>query len=68
MQLNFTQPIQNAFDELLSGSRAELAIKVYGEDLTVLRETSQSITEAVRGYPGWWTLPRSRDSDSPRCR
>ncbi|MCP4646245.1 MAG: efflux RND transporter permease subunit, partial [bacterium] len=31
VQLNFTQPIQNAFDELLSGTRAELAIKLYGD-------------------------------------
>lgn len=66
VQLNFTQPIQNAFDELLSGSRAELAIKVYGEDLTVLRETSQSITEAVRGVPGLVDLATEQGFGQPQ--
>ncbi len=52
VQLNFTQPIQNAFDELLSGVRAELAIKVYGEDLEVLREKATEIREAIEGGAG----------------
>ncbi|NOQ22448.1 MAG: CusA/CzcA family heavy metal efflux RND transporter [Candidatus Aegiribacteria sp.] len=52
VQLNFTQPIQNAFDELLSGTRAELAIKLYGEDLEVLRSKSAEIAAAIENVPG----------------
>ncbi|HUV35506.1 MAG TPA: CusA/CzcA family heavy metal efflux RND transporter, partial [Patescibacteria group bacterium] len=52
VQLNFTQPIQNAFDELLSGVRAQLAIKVYGEDLEVIRGTAMDIRNAIGGIPG----------------
>ncbi len=52
VQLNFTQPIQNSFDELLSGTRAELAIKLYGEDLEVLREKSLEISSVISVVPG----------------
>jgi len=52
VRLNFTQPIQNAFDELLSGIKAQLAIKVFGEDLDVLRETAHAIEGAIEDVPG----------------
>ena len=47
INLSFTQPIQNAFDELLSGTKAQLAIKVYGEDLDVLQNLANEIKEAI---------------------
>jgi cobalt-zinc-cadmium resistance protein CzcA len=52
VKLNFTQPIQNAFDELLSGIKAQLAIKVFGEDLAVLKEKAFEIREAIENVPG----------------
>lgn len=52
VKLNFTQPIQNAFDELLSGVKAQLAIKVFGDDLDVLREKAHEIREAIEDVPG----------------
>jgi len=52
VKLNFTQPIQNAFDELLSGVKAQLAIKVFGEDLAVLKEKAFEIKEAIEDVPG----------------
>ncbi|MCP4578991.1 MAG: efflux RND transporter permease subunit [Deltaproteobacteria bacterium] len=52
VKLNFTQPIQNVFDELLSGVKAQLAIKVFGEDLAVLKETAFEIKEAIEDVPG----------------
>jgi len=52
VQLNFTQPIQNAFDELLSGTKAELAIKVYGDDLKTLRTLANEISAAIENVPG----------------
>jgi len=48
----FTQPIQMRFNELLSGVRADVAVKVYGDDLDRLAEIGarlQTITERVRG-------------------
>jgi cobalt-zinc-cadmium resistance protein CzcA len=48
----FTQPIQMRFNELISGVRADLAIKVYGDDfdeLTTLGKQAESILEGVPG-------------------
>ena len=52
INLNFSQPIQNAFDELLSGIKAFFAIKLYGEDLNVLRTKAEEIRKAVADVPG----------------
>ena len=48
----FLQPIQMRFNELLSGVRAELAIKVFGDDLSVLTETGGAIEGAIASVPG----------------
>ena len=68
VQLNFTQPIQNAFDELLSGIKAELAIKLYGEDLGILQGKAEEIEAAVKDVPGLWTYRWSRALASHRSR
>jgi len=52
IQLNFTQPIQNAFEELLAGVKAELAIKVFGEDMEVLKQKAEEIRETIIDIPG----------------
>jgi cobalt-zinc-cadmium resistance protein CzcA len=66
VQLNFTQPIQNAFDELLSGIKAQLAIKVYGEDLTVLRRKAEEIRAAIEGVPGLVDLSVEQSFGQPQ--
>jgi cobalt-zinc-cadmium resistance protein CzcA len=52
VQINFSQPIQHLFDEMLSGSRAQLAIKVYGEDLDEIRETAEAMRVAMEPVVG----------------
>lgn len=52
INLNFTQPIQNAFDELVSGVKSQLAIKVFGDDLKTLQKLSEEIGHAVEEVPG----------------
>jgi len=66
VQLNFSQPIQNMFDELLSGVRTQLAIKLYGEDLGILRTKSEEIHEAIEGIPGLVDLATEQSYGQPQ--
>jgi cobalt-zinc-cadmium resistance protein CzcA len=49
---NFTQPIAMTVDELLEGVRAELAIKLFGDDLETLKDKADEIAEVIRDVPG----------------
>ena len=43
----FTQPIQMRFNELISGVRSDVAVKIYGDDLDVLLETAEQVEAAA---------------------
>ncbi|SPP66042.1 efflux RND transporter permease subunit [Nitrospira lenta] len=50
--LGFTQPIEMRFNELIAGTRSDLAVKIFGPDLDVLRRQAESVArvlETVRG-------------------
>lgn len=49
---NFSQPIATRIDELLSGVKAQLAIKLIGPDLNVLSDKGKLIEKAVRNIEG----------------
>lgn len=49
---NFTQPIAMTVDELLEGVRAELAIKLFGDDLDILKDKAEEIAGVVRTVKG----------------
>jgi cobalt-zinc-cadmium resistance protein CzcA len=48
----FTQPIQMRFNELISGVRSDVAVKVYGDDLAVLTQTAGAIEAVLTAIPG----------------
>jgi cobalt-zinc-cadmium resistance protein CzcA len=48
----FTQPIQMRFNELIAGVRSDVAVKVFGDDLEVLRGLGNEIAELLEGVPG----------------
>ncbi|QIL80696.1 CusA/CzcA family heavy metal efflux RND transporter [Diaphorobacter sp. HDW4A] len=48
----FSQPIQLRFNELISGVRSDVAVKVFGDDMQVLERTAQSIAAMLQKVPG----------------
>jgi len=48
----FSQPIQLRFNELISGVRADVAVKVFGDDMDVLNKTAQEIAEVLGSING----------------
>jgi len=48
----FTQPIQMRFNELISGVRSDLAIKIYGDDLDVLAAQAERVESILSGIAG----------------
>ncbi len=48
----FTQPIQMRFNELISGVRSDVAVKVFGDDLTMMNETAEQIAEVLEKTQG----------------
>lgn len=48
----FTQPIEMRFNELITGVRADLAIKIFGEDLEVLARKADEVEELIQGVEG----------------
>ena len=48
----FTQPIQLRFNELISGVRTDVAVKVYGDDIEVMLNSAEQIESILKEIPG----------------
>ncbi len=48
----FTQPVQMRMNELIAGVRAEVAVKLYGDDLDQLAQIGSQIEDAAGSIPG----------------
>ena len=51
-QYEFTQPIEMRFNELIAGVRADVAIRIYGDDLEQLASAGQEATTLLSSIPG----------------
>ncbi len=52
MEVEFTQPIEMRFNELITGVRADIAIKIFGEDLEILTKKGSEIAALIKDVPG----------------
>lgn len=52
VQVNIGQPISHRLDHVLSGVRAQVVLKVFGQDLQVLREVSQDVYDSISDIDG----------------
>ncbi len=52
MEVEFTQPIEMRFNELITGVRADIAIKIFGEDLAVLSRKALEVENLIRNVEG----------------
>ena len=48
----FTQPIQMRFNELISGVRSDVAVKVFGDDMGTMNSSAAEIAEVLEKVPG----------------
>jgi cobalt-zinc-cadmium resistance protein CzcA len=48
----FTQPIEQRINEMVSGVRADIAVKVFGEDLEQLMQKANAVAAVLRSVPG----------------
>ena len=48
----FSQPIQLRFNELISGVRSDLAVKIYGHDMDQLLKSANEVLDVVKNIPG----------------
>lgn len=61
----FTQPIQMRFNELISGVRSDVAVKIYGDDFAVLEATGSQIAQALKTVAGAADVKTEQTSGLP---
>ena len=52
VSVNIGQPISHRLDHMLSGVRAQIALKVFGDDLDTLRTTAEGLRQRLASIPG----------------
>jgi heavy metal efflux system protein len=62
---NYTQPAEDAVDEALTGLKSSLAVKIYGDDLSVLQDKAVQIKNALAKVPGFTDLTVVRELGQP---
>jgi Cu(I)/Ag(I) efflux system membrane protein CusA/SilA len=56
--MSISQPISHRLDHILSGIKSQVAIKVFGPDLRILRQAAASVHNAIKDVPGVVDLRR----------
>jgi cobalt-zinc-cadmium resistance protein CzcA len=62
---NFSQPIEDNVGETLTGTKGQLALKVFGSDLKILEEKGEEVSTVMEGVPGLQDVKLLRDFGQP---
>ena len=63
--VNIGQPISHRIDHMLSGTRSNVAVKIFGNDLKTLRALALEVEQAMRDVPGVVDLAPEQQADVP---
>ena len=62
------QPISHRIDHMLSGTRASIAVKIFGDDLPTLRRLGERVRSAMAGVPGAVDVTLEQQTEVPFVR
>ena len=62
---NFSQPIEDNVGETMTGTKGSLALKIFGDDLTVLEQKGEEVTAVMAAIPGMHDVKLLRDFGQP---
>ncbi len=68
MNVTIGQPISHRIDHMLSGTRANIAVKIFGDDLTTLRALAKQVQVAVQNVPGAVDVSTEQQMEIPTVR
>ncbi|MCC6917008.1 CusA/CzcA family heavy metal efflux RND transporter [Nitrosomonas sp.] len=66
VRFNFSQPIRDSVEEAVSGVRGQVVLKIFGHDLTLMRDTLKQARAVLKEVPGVTELDLYRDVSSPQ--
>ncbi len=66
VSVSFGQPISHRIDHMISGSKTNLAVKVFGPDLAVLRSLASRVEQVLGGVPGIVDLSNQEQAAIPQ--
>jgi cobalt-zinc-cadmium resistance protein CzcA len=66
--LGFTQPIEMRFNELIAGTRSDIAVKIFGHEMDILREQGERVAKILGQVPGAADVKTEQVSGIPRIR
>ncbi len=62
---NFSQPIEDNVGETMTGTKGSLALKIFGDDLTILEQKGEEVTVVMSAIPGMHDVKLLRDFGQP---
>jgi cobalt-zinc-cadmium resistance protein CzcA len=62
---NFSQPIEDNVGETMTGTKGSLALKIFGDDLTVLEQKGEEVASVMAAIPGMHDVKLLRDFGQP---